>query len=407
MKISLIKASAKGAFKEYKKFMGAPPQNIFSAAAATLDDIEIEMVDETADMRPNFKTDADLIFIFMSTPDALRAYDIAARFKKRGKTVVFSGLHPTFLPEEALQHGDAVIIGEAEPMWQTVLADFRAGELKQRYASLDIVDMSQLNPYPTHIIPKKRYKDVWSVLVSRGCHYHCSFCLVTPFFAKKAMRYRPVGAVVDEIKQSGAKYVELHSDNLTADRDYALELFTALKPLNIQWVGETTINMAADDELMQAAAESGLNYLLVGLETPSPAALKKAGKGFVRPEQVKTYIERFHAYNILIDSAFVFGFDEHDEHIFQQSLDFANEIKLDVAHGVTLIPFPGSRTFQELELEKRILTRDWSKYDGAHAVFQPTQISPQDLEAGAQWFNEKFYSLGRMLKPNYWWMWNW
>jgi len=407
MKISLIKASEQSDFKEYKKFMGAPPQNIFSAAAATPTGIEIEMVDETADMRPNFGTDADIIFIFMSTPDALRAYHLANQYKLRGKTVVLGGLHTTFLPEEALKFADAVIIGEVENVWHTILADFQQGNLKRWYKSETPVDVTQLKPYPRNLIRPKQYKDVLSVLVSRGCRYHCSFCLVTPFFAKKAMRYRPIGDVVDEIKQSGAKYVELHSDNLTADPNYAKELFTALKPLNIQWVGETTIDMAADEEMLRLAAESGLTYLLVGLETPSPAALKKAGKGFIRVEEVKKYIENLHHYNIAVDSAFVFGFDEHDDQIFQQSLDFAREIKLDVAHGVTLIPFPGSRTFQQLEEEDRILTRNWAEYDGAHAIFQPKHISPKTLEEGAKWFNNQFYSLGKMLNPASWWLWAW
>ena len=191
------------------------------------------------------------------------------------------------------------------------------------------------------------------------------------------------------------------------DRDYAMELFSAIKPLNIQWTGETTINMAADDEMLKLAAESGLNYLLVGLETPSKAALKKAGKGFIHVEDVKGYMEKIHAYNIAVDSAFVFGFDQHDETIFKDSLDFANEINLDVAHGVVLIPFPGSRTFQELEAEGRILTRDWSKYDGGHAVFQPKLMSPQQLEEGTRWFNDKFYSMGKMLNPASWWLWWW
>lgn len=125
-----------------------------------------------------------------------------------------------------------------------------------------------------------------TVLVSRGCKFQCSYCTIPGFFNQ--FRTRPVGAIVDEIRNSGLKYVELHADNLIADRDYALELFTALKPLNIYWAGETTINIAQHEDVLQAAAESGRFYLVVGLETASQPALKAAGKGFVvfEPKQM-------------------------------------------------------------------------------------------------------------------------
>jgi len=404
MKILLIKASAKSPFKAYKKYLGSPPQSIFSLAAATPIDIDLEMVDETADMKPPIRPDADLIVIFGSTPDAIRAYELSDFYRKMGITVIIAGLHASFLPDEALTHADTVIIGEAENIWSQLLADFRSNTLQQRYQSNEPVDISNLNYFPTNHIKTSQYNGSWSVLVSRGCTHRCSFCLVPPFF-KGRIRYRPVGQVIDEIKQSGANWLELHSDNLTADRDYALELFTALKPLGINWSGETTINIAKDEELLRTAAESGLSYLLVGLETPSKMALKKATKGFVKVDEVKEYIRRLHEYDIAVDSAMVFGFDEHDSTIFKDSMDYVKEVDLDVAHGVVLIPFPGSRTFDQLDREGRILTTDWSKYDGAHAVFQPKGMTPAELEQGAKWFNSNFYTIKKMFGKRSWVFW--
>lgn len=404
MKIDLIKVSAPSDFKTYKKYMGSPPQNIFSAAAATPADVGIKLIDETIDMKTNLKTDADLVGLFMSTPDAIRAYELADQFKQRGKTVVFGGLHPSFMPEETLQHGDAVIIGEVEEVWEQLLQDYCNGNLQTRYERATHFDLANLNPYPMNQIPKRKYDGCWSVVVSRGCRFKCSFCLVTPFFKPK-MRYRPISDVIDEIKLSGANWLELHSDNLTADRDYAMELFKALKPLKIDWVGETTINIARDDELLQLAAESGLSYLLVGLETPSQSTLKAAGKGFVKIEEVKENIRKLHEYDIIVDSAMIFGFDEHDEHIFQDSLDFAKEIDLDVGHSVIMIPFPGSRLFDQLDKEGRILTRDWSKYDGTHAVFQPKNMTTQTLEEGAWWFYKKINRFNNRFNKRTWKYW--
>ncbi len=406
MNVYLIKASAKSAFKEYKQYMGSPPQSIFSVAATTPAGVGIEMVDETMDMKVNYRSKADIVAIFASTPDILRAYEIARRFKKRGKTVVLGGLHVTFMPDEAQAHADALLIGEAEGIWEQLLADYQRGQLKPRYQRTEPVDVATLKPFPTHLIDKSWYGYTWTVMVSRGCTNHCSYCLVTPFF-KRGMRYRPIGHVVDEIKNSGAQWIELHSDHLTGDRDYVRELFTAIKPLNINWVGETTVNMAEDEELLQLAAESGMRYVLVGLETPSQEALKRAGKGFVKIQRVKEYIRRYHEYDIVVDSALIFGFDEQDETIFERSLEFVHDVGIDVPHSVLLIPFPGSRTYQQFEAEGRLLTRDWSKYDGAHAVFQPKLMTPKQLEDGGNWFwyYAKRSKRAKKLERRMLWLW--
>lgn len=401
MEIYLIKASENSSFKEYKKYMGAPPQNIFSAAAATPKNIGVDMCDETIDMVVNFRSKADLVVIFMSTPDALRAYDIARTFRKKNKTIVFGGLHTSFLPEEALQHGDAVIIGEVEEIWENLIEDYQMGNLKQKYQSTSYCEMSTLKPFPTNIIKPRAYNNYWSVLVGRGCDNACSYCTVHPFFKK--MRFRPIENIVNEIKSCGAKYIELHADNLTADREYAKALFKALKPLNIQWSGETTINFSDDDELLKLAAESGLHFMLVGLETPSRGALDKSGKGFISTDQVKRQISQFHKYNIQIDSAFLFGFDEHDSSIFEETLDFVKEINLDSTHSVIVIPFPGTANFNKLKNEGRILTEDWSKYDGTHAVFQPKKLTAEELEYGAYWFYKKIKKLNKMKVGKYTW----
>lgn len=385
MKVYLIKASAPGLFKEYKKYMGAPPQNIFSLAAATPRGIVIDMCDETQDMKPNIKSDADIIVICFHTPDAIHAYKMADKFRAKKKTVVLSGLHASFMPDEAQQHADALLIGEVEGIWAELLKDYKSDNLKKRYQRNTPVDMGKLRPYPTDIIPASRYKGVWSVLVSRGCVHRCEFCVIPPFFKGK-YRLRPIDNIVEEIKAAPAKWFELHSDNLTADRDYAIELFKAIKPLKIKWLGESTIKMAHDEELLRLAAESGCEYLLVGIETPSQDALSSSGKEFVSPRQVREAIDKFHKYGIKITSSIIFGFDSHTPRIFQESLDFVNEIGIDEVESVILCPFAGTPLYNRLEAEDRLLTKDWSKYDCSQPVFQPKNMTPEELDEGAVWF---------------------
>lgn len=385
MKAYLIKASAPGPFKEYKKYMGAPPQNIFSMAACTPRHVEIDMCDETADMRPNLRTDADVVVLLFHTPDAPHTYELAAKFRAKGKTVVLGGLHASAMPDEAQKHCDALLIGEAEGIWEQLLEDLQAGKLKKRYQRTGPVDMAALNPYPTDIIPPSRYNGVWSVLVSRGCVHRCEYCVIPPFFRGK-YRLRPVEDVVAEIKAAPATWFELHADNLTADRDYAIKLFKALKPLNISWMGESTIRMADDEELLRLAGESGCKYLLIGIETPSQAALDKSGKGITTPEDVRDRIRRFHAHGIKITSSMIFGFDTHTKDIFRESLDFSQQIEIDEVESVLLAPFPGTPLYKRFKEEGRILTEDWSKYDCANVVFRPKNMTVEELDQGSYWF---------------------
>ena len=386
MKVYLIKASAGSDYSKYKAETGGPPQNIFSTAAATPKDVIIEMTDETIGMKTNFESDAQIIAIFMSSPDAYRAYEIAEKFRSRGKTIVLGGLHTKFCQKEALEYANALLIGETEGIWEQLLNDFQQGTLKRIYKRDTPVDLAELTPYPTHIIPPKKYNHTWSVVVGRGCPNNCEFCLVHKFFDK--CRFRPIENIVEEVrhlKEIGIKWVELHADNLTVNRKYALDLFRALAPLNMKLYGETTILIAKDEALLNAAKDAGVKALLFGIETPSKEALKAQGKKFVQPEKVKKYISIVKSYGIEVWGDFLVGFDEHHGSIFEETLEFVKSIKADRTFEHLVIPFPGSETFRKLDEQDRILTKNWSEYDGAHVVFQPAKMTPEELYEGVYW----------------------
>lgn len=383
MKIYLIKASAGSSYSQYKAETGGPPQNIFAAAAAMPDGIEIEMCDETIGMKTNFKSDADVIAVFMSTPDAYRAYEITQKFKEKGRVTILGGLHTFFFQDEAATNADVLILGESEGLWETIFSDIENGSLKTVYERKQPLDLAELKPYPTHLIPVSKYNFTWSVVVSRGCPMHCDFCLVHKFFNK--FNLRPISHIVDEVKalkKLGVEWVELHSDNLTHNKKYALELFEALAPLKMKFFGETTILIAKDKELLEAAQKAGVSALLFGIETPSEEALKEQGKSFVKPKQIKEYVQIVKNHGIEVVGDFLFGFDAHDTQIFDETIEFIKDIGVDTAYPHLMIPFPGSDTFKKLNAEGRILTKDWSKYDGTHAVFQPAKMSPEELESG-------------------------
>lgn len=383
MKIYLIKASAGSAYSTYKADTGGPPQNIFSAAAAMPSGIEIEMCDETIGMKADMKSDADIVAVFMSTPDAYRAYELTSAFSELGKVTLLGGLHTFFFQEEAEKYADALVIGESEGLWEQIFEDLKNNQLKPKYKREKPLDLAELNPYPTHLIDVERYDYTWSVLVSRGCPMHCDFCLVHQFFDK--FNLRPIDKIVEEVKalkRIGVEWVELHSDNLTQNKRYAIELFEALAPLEMNFFGETTVLIARDEKLLAAAQKAGVKMLLFGIETPSEDALKDQGKSFVKPEKIKEYVARVQSYGIEVVGDFLFGFDAHDYSIFEQTKEFIKDINVDKAYPHLMIPFPGSETYKKLKAEGRILTEDWSQYDGTHVVFKPTKMSAEELEYG-------------------------
>ncbi len=388
VKVCVIKASAQSGFKTYKKSMMGVPQNIFSLAACTPEWVQTQMIDETIDIPVDFDTDADIVVVMFSTPDAIRGYEIADIFREKGKTVVLGGLHVSFMKEEALEHGDSILVGECEGIWEELLLDWCDNQLKTQYERTSPVDLATLRPYPTDIIPTERYDFSWTISVSRGCQNKCSYCTVNKFFP--TFRTRPIADIVAEIEQCETDFIELKADNMLCDRDYALELFRAIEPLNVIWFTALEPAFADDEELVRAAAKSGLRSVLLGIETPSRSALQDANKGHMKLEKLKKQIAFLHKFDIEIDSAMLFGFDNHDASIWEETLNFALEIGIDVSHGVVPIPFPGTTLYQRLESEGRLRTKDWSKYEGSYLVYDHPHFGENDMYEGILWYEEEF-----------------
>lgn len=403
VKVCVIKASAKTGFSDYKRSMLGLPQNIFSLAACTPDWVTLQMIDETVGVKVDFQTTADIVVVMFHTPDAIRGYELADKFKKKGKTVVLGGLHTSFMQEEALSHCDAIIVGECEDIWEDLLNDYLNGSMKKIYERDTLLDLKDLKPYPTDILPTELYDYSWTVTVSRGCPNKCSYCTVHKFFPK--YRLRPIEDIVEEIRSAPTDFIELKADNLTVDREYCLALFKALEPLNIIWMTALEPGFAEDKELVQAAARSGMRSILLGIETPSREALKDNNKGQLKLDKLKEEIEYLHSFDIEIDSAMLFGFEDHDKSIFKETLEFALDIDIDITHGVVPIPFPGTELYQKLELEGRLTTKDWSKYDGSWLVFKHPNFTVTELYEGTMWYESEFNK--RHVRKDFKWHHRW
>jgi radical SAM superfamily enzyme YgiQ (UPF0313 family) len=357
-------------------------------AAAMPPGVSVRIVDEEVE-ELDFDTDADLIGISFMTFNAPRAYEIADRFRARGKRVVVGGYHPSFLPDEAAGHADSVGIGEAEGMVPQMIEDFRRGALKPRYMA-GPVSLKGLPVPDRSLIRRGQYAPVDTVQATRGCPNRCSFCSITCFFHHQ-FRARPVDEVIDEIRPLSRNLLFM-DDNITASKSYAEELFNRMIPLGKQWFSQCSIRIAYDDRLLKAAAASGCRGLFVGLESLAQDNLQAWNKKFNKAKDFEWAIKRLHDHGIGVVPGIAFGYDGDTVQIFDETLDFLLRANADALQATILTPFPGTPLYDEIERQGRITDRDWSHYDFSHVVFAPLHMSPAELRAGHDRVLTKFYS---------------
>jgi radical SAM superfamily enzyme YgiQ (UPF0313 family) len=188
---------------------------------------EVIIVDENVERIPNMEV--DLVGISAITPLAPRAYEIADTFRERDVPVIIGGVHPSFMPKEALKHADSVVIGESEEIWPEILKDVERRKLRRIYRGRPS-NLSKL-PLPKRgLFKKRKYFTTNVIQTSRGCPFDCDFCSVS-LFCGRNVRHRPVNHVIREIANLG-KVIMFLDDNIVASFRYAKELFRKMIPLN-------------------------------------------------------------------------------------------------------------------------------------------------------------------------------
>ncbi len=382
----------------WKKTMRYAPLTLTTLASLIPPEIphEVSLIDEGIDeIRPD-EIDADLVGISAITGTAPRAYEIAAQLRRRGLPVVLGGVHPTLLPEEAQRHADATVVGYAEESWPQLLRDFVAGRMQSRYDQSKTLSLANLPLPQRHLFDTSLVNVAHTLEATRGCIYQCDFCVVPVAWGKPLQK--PVADVIADIRQMRAKRLIFLDLNLIADVDYAKELFTALIPLKITWGGLATTTIAWDDELLDLAARSGCRGLLLGFESLSQASLNETKKSFNMRRDYHFVVQQLHDRGIAIMGCFVFGFDHDTLDSFDETFEFVMESKMDLPRYAIQVPFPGTGVYKRLLAEGRITTQNWSLYDGQHVVYQPKQMTAEQLleNAGRTW--RKTYRYSSILK---------
>ena len=397
-------------------------------AAYTPESWSVDLVDEAV-QDVNFDHPCDLVGISVMTCYAPRAYEIATEFRKRGKKVVLGGVHPTYCPEEALQFCDAVVCGEAEDLWPEVIADFMAGALQRTYKMTAFPALDNYKSPRVELLSPDAYMTRQCSFTTRGCHFDCEFCSVSPFNGKTTRR-RPVEEVIKELTQvkrwvCGELVDRMSNDTLwnafltgvrirlgiedgsivafvddlhNSNRAYCRELWAALKPLNIKWGCQSTLFLGDDEDMVKLAAESGCVSVFVGMESLDEGALAETNKPFNRVEKFSQEIKMFHDHGIMVNPGIVFGFDHDDESVFERAVEFLTKNQVELAYFNVLTPLPGTALFDRYNSAGRIFDRDWAKYDGKHVVYRPSRMTPEQLQEGFYWANHQFYSLSSIWR---------
>ncbi len=343
----------------------------------------------------DFDTPCDLVGITCMTANANRAYRVADEFRRRGKRVVLGGVHPTVVPGEAQEHADAVVVGEAEPVWSAVLADAEDGHLRPLYKGQD---GWSLDSFPLPLRSSGRPSAVLGVVpvvTSRGCPYGCEFCCVQNMFGR-TVRHVSVPRVLEDIERSGSSRIMFLDDNIVGDQAYAETLFDALRPTGIHWVGQASISFFRNERLLEKAAASGCRGLFIGLESVSERKMGTLRKTLKTQADTAAAIRRITTAGILFHASIVFGFDDDEPSIFDETLGFLNETKIASATFNILTPYPGTALFERYAEEGRLLTRDWRDYDHCTVTFEPRRMSADELLDGYRRVRESFYSLGNI-----------
>jgi radical SAM superfamily enzyme YgiQ (UPF0313 family) len=395
------------------------PLGLAVAAGCAPREWGVEIVDECTRPVPIAK-DVDLVGITAMTCQAPRAYEIADQYRALGVPVVLGGIHPSAMPDEALQHATAVAVGEAEATLPRILADFAAhGTNGNRDVHPCSASWSRgiyraegrvaIGTPRRNLLNPKDYL-VWNaVQTSRGCPHRCRFCTTHAMYAGR-YTVRPVDEICDEVRSLRSRWVVFSDDNIVGHRRWARDLLTELAKLKVGWAGQVSLDVARDPEMLHLMKSSGCLGLIVGLESFNPASLAEGNKTFCHPREYRSLIRAIQSAGIGTWGSFCIGFDSDTVESVQRTVRFAERARLGITCYPILTPYPGTPLFAAYAAAGRLLTRDWAKYNGATVVFQPRGMTVQELANCQTAAFRQFYSWSSMhgrlgLLPLQKWTW--
>ena len=381
------------------KYSLFPPLGLATLAAYLDPDLEISLQDEHVD-KLELNDQPDLVVIQVYITNAYRAYRIADHYRARGAYVALGGLHVTSLPDEAASHADTIFLGPGEHTFPQFLRDLASGTPQRRYES-PVRTLEGIPPVRRDLINRQRYLVPNSIVVSRGCPHHCTFCYKDAFFTGGRGFYtQVVDDALAEIARLPGRHLYFLDDHLFGNPRFARELFRGMKGMGRVFQGAATVDSILRDDLIKDAAAAGLRSLFVGFETLSSNGLAGAGKRQNLGRDYREVARRLDNLGIMINGSFVFGLDGDDRDVFARTVDWAVQAGITTATFHILTPYPGTPLFTAMAAQNRIETRNWDRYDTRHVVYRPSGLSAEELKRGYDWAYESFYRWPSILKAS-------
>jgi radical SAM superfamily enzyme YgiQ (UPF0313 family) len=374
---------------------------IQTVMACTPPGVNIDLVDEYMDPI-DYDVKSDLIALSAKTSCVSYAYEVARRFRAKGKRVVLGGIHASLRPEEALEHVDCVVTGEAETLWPQVVRDLENGKLKERYDATGFPPMADIPP-PAWGKSKPDGYLFHQIQTTRGCPFRCRFCSV-PDISGQDFRFKPVEHVIEELRAlpkgkgpiASGKPLYIVDDNFISRVRYTKDLLRAMIPLKEagqlpSWSAETTLNVANDEEMLDLFRDAGCSTLIIGFESVTEASLAAMDKPVNFCLTYQEAVDRIHARGMTIIGNFIVGFDTDTLGVFKQTLDFVQKTGILYPFFSILTPMPGTKLFDDYKASGRLDHEKWHLYDTRHVVFEPTNMTREELMDGYIWLYEQAY----------------
>ncbi len=369
-------------------------------AALTPPDWQMDICLETIDDIP-WDTDASVVAIGGMGHAIVRSRDIAAAFKKRGKTVIMGGYMASMMADEAKQYCDSVVLGDAEPVWQQVIQDLEQGSLQPFYEE-PLVDYT--TPLPRFdLILNKAIGDFLPVQAGRGCPNTCSFCSVYCLYKGRyhQRRLEEVLRDINQVKDLGFNKFLLLDDNIVASRDYLLALAEAITPLGMKWFSQCDITIGDDPVLLKALAKSGCIALSFGLESISAESLQAMDKGWANPARYRELMNNIQQAGIDVSTEMVVGADGDTLASIADTAEFIASTGVVVPRFYILTPIPGTVFFDNMKSQGRIVKEDIYAYNGSEAVHQPLHMTPDELTQAYWKLYEEVFSFSSIVRRTF------
>ncbi|HZV02929.1 MAG TPA: radical SAM protein [Planctomycetota bacterium] len=367
----------------FGKHVLTPSLALTSIAGATPSSWEVRYWDENL-LRgpPPTGPIPEVVGITVHLTFARRAYELARWFRARGSLVVLGGLHVLSCPEEVAPHADSIAVGEGVQLWPEILGDVERGALKARYEGSYLRPYRDDPPPRRRILPRADFLTTTSLIATRGCHNRCGFCYLSTDGLHMPYMLRDPEQIVAEFQEDDQPYAVFVDNNLGSRPEYLRRLCRSLRPLEKIWSAAVTIDVTDDPSLVREMALAGCTGVFVGLETLNDRNLEEARKKTPRSEDYARRVRILHDHGIQVNGSFVLGFDHDDRDVFDRTVAWVEENRLECATFHIMTPYPGTPLFRQIESEGRLLHRNWDLYDTAHVVFRPRHMTPDELAEG-------------------------